>query len=120
MSTENDPPLPVDLTDGKVGNKEYDEESTEEVLEKMLARNPEKHSTTAEERARRAVAARRSELNDASLDEANTIYERRVRECGGDPDATMGGNRPRWTMDEDQTVYDHETKQKYKLDQPEG
>lgn len=84
----------------------FPDETTEEAVSRIVAGNPQKHSTTLEERLRRAEAQARRE---APLDVAEQMYIARVKEIGGDPDEIMVGNKPRYTMDEDGSVKDHQT-----------
>lgn len=90
----------------------FPDETTEEAVSRIVAGNPQKHSTTLEERLRRAEAQARRE---APLDVAEQMYIARVKEIGGDPDEIMVGNKPRYTMDEDGNVKDHETGTVYLL-----
>lgn len=93
-----------------LGAEMFGEETTEDAVARIVARDPGKHGVTLGERkARAAEAARRL----APTEDEQATYERRVREIGGDPDEMMVGNKPRYTMDEDGNVKDHETGDTY-------
>lgn len=77
------------------------ERTTEEVVADIVAKDPAAHGVTLEERKRRA-RAQALDLSNLSADDALIVS------IGGDPDETMGGNRPRWTVDGD-TIKDHVT-----------
>lgn len=81
------------------------ERTTEEVVADIIAKDPAAHGVTLEER-KRSARAQALDLSNLTADDALIVS------LGGDPDETMGGNRPRWTVDGD-TIKDHETGQEW-------
>jgi len=81
------------------------ERTTEEVVADIIAKDPAAHGVALEERNRRA-RAQALDLSNLTADDALIVS------LGGDPEETMGGNRPRWTVDGD-IIKDHETGQEW-------
>ena len=79
--------------------------TTEEIVQALVDSKPKHNITLAQRIAQMTALAKR----DNEPDDYQRIYELRVEQIGGDPDEMMGGNRPRYTMDEDMTIKDHET-----------
>ena len=90
----------------ELGAELFLEETTEEAVSRIVAQDPQKHGVTLEQRKARATELARRMI---PTEDEQARYERRVREIDGDPDAMMVGNKPRYTMDEDGNVKDHET-----------
>ena len=95
--------------DAKSGQDEFPDETPEEAVARIVAQNPAKHGTTLEtrlERARAAVTrmlAAGADLSNLSAEDATIVA------IGGDPNEMMVGNKPRYTVQEDGSVKDHET-----------
>ena len=100
---------PGGLVDGTIDPKDMPglgaERTTEEVVADIIAKNPAAHSVTIEER-KRSARAQALDLSNLTADDALIVS------LGGDPEETMGGNRPRWTVDGD-IIKDHLTGQEW-------
>ena len=81
----------------------FPEETAEEAVARIVARNPQKHGFPVEERERRAKLAAIRESRDLSGLDADDAL---IVSVGGDPLEMMTGNKPRWTVDGD-SIKDH-------------
>lgn len=94
--------------DPAIAAKLFPERSADEVVSDIVAVNPEKHSLPVAERIRRAKAA--AVARGSAADEEEAFYRACVTEvAGGDPDEMLPGNKPRYTVDDDGNVKDHDT-----------
>jgi len=93
------------IADSAVGKKMFPDRATEEVVAEIVAAEPGKHSTLLAERMRRARAAASAGDEDAWEGFARA----RVSEIGGDFDEMMPGNKPRYTVEDNGDVKDHDT-----------
>jgi hypothetical protein len=104
MSTKPDDQS-VAIADSAVAQKMFPDRSTDEVVADIVAAEPGKHSTSLAERMRRAQEAASAGNEDAWEGFARA----RVSEIGGDFDEMMPGNKPRYTVEENGDVKDHDT-----------
>lgn len=98
----DDPNAPI--ADAGVAAKMFPERSTEEVIADIVASQPAKHGTTLAERLQRA----REAANAGDEDAWEAFARQRVREIGGDFDEMLPGNKPRYTVEENGDVKDHD------------
>lgn len=103
MATQRDDPN-APIADPGVGKKMFPERSAEEVVADIVAAEPGKHSTTLEERLRRA----REAANAGDEDAWEAFCRTRVKEIGGDFDEMLPGNKPRYTVEDNGDVKDHD------------
>ena len=105
MATENPGDIVVGTFDPKALPGLGAERTTEEVVADIIAKDPAAHGVTIEQR-KRSARAQALDLSNLTADDALIVS------LGGDPDETMGGNRPRWTVDGD-IIKDHLTGQEW-------
>ena len=79
----------------------FDQRTTEQVVADIVSAEPAKHGVTLAERLKRA--------KDAATFDSTDEDDAKIRAVGGDPDELLPGNRPRYTVDEDGNVKDHQT-----------
>lgn len=103
--------------DPAIAAKLFPDRPVDEVVADIVAANPEKHGMTLEERIRRAKAA--AVARGSAADEEEALYRACVTELAhGDPDEMLPGNKPRYTVDDDGNVKDHDTGKIHYLSAP--
>ena len=85
----------------------FPDETPGQFIERLVNGNPAKHGTPEPVRKRIAVSTAYPAAEAAEKEIA--AQDQRIRDVGGDPDEMMPGNRPRYTVDEDGNVKDHDT-----------
>jgi len=83
----------------------------EEIIADAVATNPRKHGAPVDLlKHRTAIRALREARREAGQDDDwQELFELRCRQLGIDADAMLPGNKPRFTMDENYAIKDHET-----------
>jgi hypothetical protein len=105
--------------DPAIAARMFPERSTDEVVADIVSANPDKHGLSLSTRI--AMAKSAAIKRGSAFDEEEAFYRACVTElAGGDPDAMLPGNKPRYTVEEDGTTKDHETGQVYRLSAPQG
>ena len=79
----------------------FERRTTEQVVADIVSAEPAKHGVTLAERLKRA--------KDAATFDSTDEDDAKIRAAGGDPDELLPGNRPRYTVDEEGNVKDHQT-----------
>jgi len=89
----------------------------EEIIANAVATNPRKHGAPVDLlKHRTAVRALREARREAGQDDDwQELFELRCRQLGIDADAMLPGNKPRFTMDEQFSIKDHETGEIYPI-----
>ena len=100
----------VAIADAAVAQKMFPDRSTAEVVADIVAAEPGKHNVPLAERLRRAQQSASAGDEDAW----EAFCRARISEIGGDFDEMLPGNKPRYTVEENGDVKDHDTGQVHK------